>query len=196
MSASEQNMNNRKFIKAGVSPEDIKIYELYLKRWAQETDLIWRRFQIFWGFTSLLFVAMAFLMTSSFHGQNGQSFSFLFTSSDVWKLVLDLSISGLIGSVFWVLASINANYRQNAFNQAIRNIEKDIFDFPEKNGIAHGIEAGNSSFKGLDITHKGLDVVLISIWMSWLYVFIFIVLIGITYRLFDILEAVYFSRLD
>jgi hypothetical protein len=55
-----------KFLKEGTSPEDIKIYELYLERWGKEASLILSRFQIFLGVTSVIFVAMAFLITLSF----------------------------------------------------------------------------------------------------------------------------------
>ena len=65
-----------KLLKEGTSPEDIKIYELYLERWGKDASLIWNRFQIFWGFTSVIFVAMAFLITLSFNSQT-QTFGFI-----------------------------------------------------------------------------------------------------------------------
>ena len=81
MSDSKINQNGGIFLKTGTTPEDLKIYELYLGRWGKEADLIWRRFQIFWGGLSVILLAMAFLLTSSFHGQDGQSFSFGFNTN-------------------------------------------------------------------------------------------------------------------
>ena len=154
---------DNKFLKEGTSPEDVKIYELYLERWGKEASLIWSRFQIFWGFTSVIFVAMAFLLTLSF---NSQTQTFGFIPFDIWKLVGCLCILGFISSVFWALASINGNHWQNVINKTICDIENDIFIAPEQKGIGHRIEANNN---GLDVTH-------ISIYISCLYVVIFVIL--------------------
>jgi hypothetical protein len=176
MSDSKIDQNNGRFLKTETTPEDVKMYELYLERLGNEADLIWRRFQVFWGGTSVLFIAMAFLLTSSFHGQNGQSFSFGFSSFDTWKLVLDICLLGLISSVFWVLASINSNRRQKVISNAIKDIENDIFVHPEQTGIGHRIAEKQPGFNGLEIAH-------ISIYLSCLYGVIFIVLIFITSRM-------------
>jgi hypothetical protein len=152
-----------KFLKEGTSPEDIKIYELYLERWGKEASLILSRFQIFLGVTSVIFVAMAFLITLSF---NSQTQTFGFIPFDIWKLVWCLCILGFVSSVFWVLASINGNHRQNVINKTIWDVENDIFISPEQKGIGHRIEANNN---GLDVTH-------INIYISCLYVVIFVIL--------------------
>jgi hypothetical protein len=175
MSDSKINQNGGIFLKTGTTPEDLKIYELYLGRWGKEADLIWRRFQIFWGGLSVILLAMAFLLTSSFHGQDGQSFSFGFSSFDTWKLVLDICLLGLISSVFWVLVSINSNRRQKVIGNAIKDIENDIFVYPEQKGIGYRIAEKQPGFNGLDIAH-------ISIYLSCLYGVIFIVLSIICYR--------------
>lgn len=152
-----------KLLKEGTSPEDIKIYELYLERWGKDASLIWNRFQIFWGFTSVIFVAMAFLITLSF---NSQTQTFGFIPSDIWKLVWCLCILGFISSVFWALASVNDNHWKNVINKTICDVENDIFIAPEQKGIGHRIEANNN---GLDGTH-------ISIYISCLYVVVFVIL--------------------
>ena len=152
-----------KLLKEGTSPEDIKIYELYLERWGKEASLVWNRFQIFWGFTSVIFVAMAFLITLSF---NSQTQTFGFIPFDIWKLVWCLCILGIVSSVFWVLVSYNGNHWQNVINKTILDVENNIFIDPEQKGIGHRIEANN----------KGLDVTRISIIISWLYVVIFVIL--------------------
>jgi hypothetical protein len=117
-----------KFLKEGTSSEDVKIYELYLERWGKEASLIWSRFQIFWGFTSVIFVAMAFLITLSF---NSQTQTFGFIPFDIWKLVWCLCILGIVSSVFWVLVSYNGNHWQNVINKTILDVENNIFIDPE-----------------------------------------------------------------
>ena len=160
---ANQGAKDSKFFKAGTSPEDIKIYELYLERWGKEASLVWNRFQIFWGFTSVIFVAMAFLITLSF---NSQTQTFGFIPLDIWKMVWCLCILGFISSVFWALASVNDNHWKNVINKTICDVENDIFIAPEQKGIGHRIEANNN---GLDGTH-------ISIYISCLYVVVFVIL--------------------
>ena len=166
------NDQDSKFFKAGTSPEDVKTYELYLERYGKEASLIWSRFQIFWGFTTVILIAIALLITLSF---NDQTQTFGFIPSDIWKLLFWLCISGFISSVFWLLASINGNYWQNVINETIRDVENDIFILPQQKGINHRMEAKHGGFMGLDVTH-------ISIYISCVYLVIFMILTILSYR--------------
>ena len=108
-------------LKPGVTPEELKIYDLYIQRIMKEYDLIWSRFKIYFGFNSGVLVAIGFLVKPHLNTTS------LEIPNHILSMIIILSIFGTIFSVAWFLVNRDGRKWMLLMNNIIGKVEDSIF---------------------------------------------------------------------
>jgi hypothetical protein len=161
------------FLKNGVTTEEVKIYELYIQRWMKEADLVWMRFNIFFGFNSIIFVAMGFILKPYLDAQVSDFSSIPFL---ILQLMLFLSLFGFLCSTAWFFVCKNGRHWQGIINVAISKIENTIFENPKEQALYRSIIQNYDNKSRWWQIWKRLDIMDFAIYVSILYSLVFLVL--------------------
>jgi hypothetical protein len=139
-------------LKPGITSKEISIYEFYLQRMQKESDLIWSRFKIYFGFNSGLLSVIGFLF--SFNApilQGIQQYTDL--------IFYTLLIIDIFFSFAWLFINIDGIHWQNTFNGILINLEKKIF-----------INPSDGMYNKINESKKLYDVLYINIILSCLFI--------------------------
>jgi hypothetical protein len=165
---------HKMILKNGVSTEEVKIYELYLQRWAKEADLIWSRFKIYFGFNSIIFVVIGFIL-KPYIEETPRDITFI--PNFIWLVLLFLSILGCICSIAWFLINRSGRLWQLVIDKALIAIENDIFENPKEKALYKKINENYDFGSEWWQVWKRLDVMDINNYLSITYTIVFVVLI-------------------
>lgn len=124
---SSQNQVVHTFLKKGVSPDELEIYNLYIQRIMKHYDLRVTHFTIYFGFQSGLSAVVGYLIQpyiANYPNGISQSLSIAF---------IGLGVVGALFSIAWILVARNDRTIQLFMNEIIGNMEKEIF---ENQGLA------------------------------------------------------------
>jgi len=142
----------------------IQIYDVYVQRIVHEGELYWSRYKIFLGFNT------GFLAVFSFIFQSDVA-KFLNIQSYLSAIIPSIGFSGIIFSSVWLLVNYNGIMWMSLTKNIIMDVEDRIFDDLHY-ALYHRI---NEKYES-SIKYKLLDVVKISLFVSWLFFFGWIVL--------------------
>jgi hypothetical protein len=158
-------------LKKGVSTEEVKIYDLYLQRWAKEADLIWSRFKIYFSFNSIIFVAMGFILKPYIDTKPSDISSI---PNFIWWVLLFLSILGCICSIAWFLICKSGRHWQLVIDEVIIEVEKDIFENPKEKALYHSVKTKYDFQSKWWQVWKRTDIMDINKYLSITYTLVFV----------------------
>ena len=113
-------------IKEKIDSNDLKIYELYIKRIMKEGDWFWARYNISFAINSGTLIIIGYMLRPSIESNN-------YISDNTRFLALAASLLGILFSFSWYLIALDGERWQAVITKTLSLIEDHLFELEADN---------------------------------------------------------------